>query len=290
MGKLREIWSKFTDTRPGRIICKTLGGFWSDDGAILAGNLAYLTLLTLFPFFIFCVTLAGTLGRTDDGLEAINFLMRSVPREASEALIGPINEVVAGKTKGGLLTFGAIVTVWTAAGFIETVRVIILKAFDKAPEQSMWYTRLQSTLIVIGSAIILLLAMTAQFALNGIRTFLETHIPWAGFLWLLRIVSYGIAPLILIFGLYWLFRALTPRECRPMSFWPGAVLTSFIWLATVNLLPLALTMLGSYSVTYGSLAGVIITLLFFYILGMGLVLGAEFNAALRRETLQGQET
>ena len=52
------------------------------------------------------------------------------------------------------------------------------------------------------------------------------------------------------------------------------------WLVTVELLPAVLGLLGGYDLTYGSLAGVMITLLFFFVIGLGVVIGAELNAAL----------
>jgi membrane protein len=86
----------------------------------------------------------------------------------------------------------------------------------------------------------------------------------------------------LFFTFYVLFVALTPsryrrRGCRK---WPGALLVTVWWLATVELLPTVLGLLGGYSLTYGSLAGVMIALLFFFVVGLGVVIGAELNAAL----------
>jgi membrane protein len=52
------------------------------------------------------------------------------------------------------------------------------------------------------------------------------------------------------------------------------------WLATVELLPIVLSLFGGYTRTYGSLAGVMIALIFFFVVGLGVVIGAELNAAL----------
>ena len=81
---------------------------------------------------------------------------------------------------------------------------------------------------------------------------------------------------------YVLFFALTParyrkRQCRK---WPGALLITAWWLATVEVLPNILGLLGGYNLTYGSLAGVMIALIFFFVIGLGVVTGAELNAAL----------
>jgi membrane protein len=81
---------------------------------------------------------------------------------------------------------------------------------------------------------------------------------------------------------YILFLALTPSryrkiECRK---WPGALLVTTWWLLTVELLPRAIGLFGGYALTYGSLAGVMVALVFFFVIGLGVVTGAELNAAL----------
>jgi membrane protein len=94
---------------------------------------------------------------------------------------------------------------------------------------------------------------------------------------------YRIAPAVTMFlTFYALFIALTParyrrRDCRN---WPGAALITVWWIVTVEILPNAIGLLGNYDLTYGSLAGVMITLIFFFVIGLGVVMGAELNAAL----------
>lgn len=291
MTRLRNLWTSLTESRTGQVVSETVKGFFDDNGGILAGNLAYMSLLTLFPFFIFCVSLAGFFGRTDEGLEAVRTLMASVPSQVADVLGGPINQVLEGSAKRGLLTFGVIVTIWTAANFIETVRVVVLVAYNQTATRSLWFQRLQSTLLVIASALILFSSMIVQFILNTTLKLLQDYLPWfTSVIDFMKIVGTGVAPAILVLGLYGIFRALTPREALPARHWPGALLTAAIWIAASQVLPRVLTLMGSYNVTYGSLAGIIITLLFFYVLGIGLVLGAQLNAALRQDQLRQAET
>ena len=94
---------------------------------------------------------------------------------------------------------------------------------------------------------------------------------------------YRLVPAVTLFcTFYGLFFALTPARYRKHGCrkWPGALLITAWWLATVELLPVVLGLFGGYSLTYGSLAGVMITLLFFFAVGLGVVIGAELNAAL----------
>jgi membrane protein len=115
-----------------------------------------------------------------------------------------------------------------------------------------------------------------------VQQFLVERIPGAddlvGLLTLMRA-----APALVLFGsLYLLFYVLTPKRYRYSNCrkWPGAAFVAMWWVATTALLPIILSSLVDYDLTYGSLAGVIISLFFFFIIGLGLVIGAELNAAL----------
>ncbi len=88
----------------------------------------------------------------------------------------------------------------------------------------------------------------------------------------------------LFVALYLIFFALTPKRYRMLGcpMWPGALATTLVWVGTTMVMPWVLSQFSDYTLTYGSLAGVIVALLFFYIIGLGLVVGAHFNAALAK--------
>ena len=92
-----------------------------------------------------------------------------------------------------------------------------------------------------------------------------------------------IVPAFGLFGsLYLLFYTLTPKQYRKRRYpkWPGALATTLWWIAVTVSLPPAIRSFFNYDKTYGSLAGIMIALFFFYLVGLGMVIGAELNAAL----------
>jgi membrane protein len=136
--------------------------------------------------------------------------------------------------------------------------------------------------LIIGSVIILLIAFASTVLLSSIQQFIVRMIPGAddliGLLTLFRVV-----PALVLFGaLYLLFVALTPGRYRKVAClkWPGPAFVTIWWLATTALLPAALSSLGGYDTTYGGLAGIIIALFFFFMIGLGVTIGAQLNAAL----------
>ena len=268
-----------------RIMLDTLNGTF-EHGFTHAGNLAYLSLVTLFPFVILLASVAGELGRTADGLAAVAGFIDALPKGVAELVAPTIRDVVAAPATGGIVTFGLLVALWTTSGVLVTLRTIVQQAYGTPSEMPFWRWRLLGLVEVLALVIILLLAFAAQVLVTGAETFVYRLMPMAAevfpALGLQRIV-----PAVLLFLALWaLFSLLCPRRFRIAPSWPGALLTAAAWTATTLALPRALTLFGDYALTYGSLAGVIIALLYFYIIGLGLVLGAQLNAAVGRARLE----
>jgi membrane protein len=277
-------------TRPCRVVGRIITGTWT-DGFVFAGNLAYLSLLTLFPFFIVVATIAGAFGRTDDGIHAVNAFLRTVPPDVGKLLAAPVRAVIAARSGKGLLTLGILVTLWTVSGFIETIREIIRRAYGTTSTRKVWEYRVGAILLIVGAVLLMVIAFIVQVVMTAVEQFVVQLLPFKEHL--INIVGFSrIAPALALFGSLWgLFYALTPRKYRDIGcpVWPGALLIASVWIWTTMLLPVVLGMFGSYDRTYGSLAGVIVALLFFYIIGLGVVFGAQLNAALAIVPKLGQK-
>jgi membrane protein len=252
-----------------------------DDGFIHAGNLAYLALLAIFPFLILSAAVARIFGRTEDTAKSVASILGRMPETVRSVLAGPIDEVLQGRS-GALLWFGAIIGLWTAASFIETIRDILRRAYGVKYSASFWQYRLASMAVILASVVLLFIAFGVTVLLTSVQQFVTAQLPFSEGLGH-ELGIYRIAPAITLYlTFYVIFLALTPAryriiECRK---WPGAFVVTIWWLITVELLPRVIGLFGGYEATYGSLAGVMVALIFFFVIGLGVVAGAELNAAL----------
>jgi membrane protein len=252
-----------------------------NDGFIHAGNLAFLSILALFPFFILATAIAQLLGQSADGAKTVATILSQLPPQVASVLAGPVNEVLTVRT-GTLLWLGALVGLWTAASFIETIRDILRRAYGVKFSAPFWTYRLLSIAWILVAVLMLMAAFGATILLTSIQHAVVERMPGSSGL-ATTLGIYRIAPAIALFvTFYFTLLALTPSRYRKIGCrkWPGALLITVWWLATAELLPLALSWLGGYEITYGSLAGVAIVLIFFFVIGLGVVTGAELNAAL----------
>ncbi|PHR21898.1 MAG: ribonuclease BN [Sphingopyxis sp.] len=251
------------------------------DGFTFAGNFAYMSLLAVFSFFIIAAAIIGGFGQTDIGTEFVEAFLVTVPPSVASALHDPIRDAMTART-GPLLWLSAGIGLWTTTSLIETIREILHRAYGVEAQRPFWEYRLTSIMLILISVFVAMFALSAQFVLAGISGFLGNYFQaiQASALWLS--LSNAVPFLVLFATLYLLFRLLTPRQYRPRQYpkWPGAVFISGWWLLITGLLPVFLKYAANYQLTYGSLAGVIITLIFFYLVGLGMVIGAEINAAL----------
>lgn len=286
LGALRE--KVKAGWRPFEVVKRVVVGVYS-DGFIHAGNLAYLALLSIFPFVIVAAAVARLFGQTEEGLNAVNALLVTMPDDVARVLQTPIHDVLEARS-GNLLWFGALIGLWTTGSFIETIRDIIRRAYGVSYSRPFWEYRLGSLGMIFVAVIVAMIALSLSVAASSIQGFLIDLIPGAdrlvGLLTLFQVV-----PALALFGsIYALFYVLTPKRYRDgCPKWPGAAFVAAWWVATAYVLPLALARVGNYDLTYGSLAGVMIAMIFFFIVGLGLVIGAELNAALAEPGEAAQE-
>lgn len=262
------------------------------DGFIHAGNLAYVSIVSLFPFFIVTAAVFSAFGGEKERAASVGAVLVALPPAAAQALAPVAGDVILARN-GPPLWIGAVVALWTVSGMIETIRDILRRAYGAAPESRLWWRyRLGAGGVCLLAAILVLIALYAQVAITAALTFVLSSVggllgKGAGVAVLLFLSQ--IVPLVVLYGaIYLLFVALTPAEFsgRGAPRWPGALLVAAWWGLVLAVLPLLLRSVLHYNATYGSLAGIMITLFFFWLVGLGLVAGAELNAILARRGAQ----
>ncbi len=272
-------------SKPFEVIHRVAIGVYS-DGFIHAGNFAYLTLLTVFPFFIVMAAITQLIGRPDENLKAIQSMLVALPPGVAQLIQSAAQEMLQART-GPLLWFGAIVGLWTVSSFIETIRDILRRAYGTGYGRPFWHYRIAGIAITFVSVLLILFALAARLAVTAMEEVVFRYIPAAQTVLSVELgrMSTSVAVFLGLFVIFW---TLAPPEYRGRAFpkWPGALVTTLWWTGALALLPPALSLFGGYALTYGSLAGVIVALLFFWIVGFGLVIGAHLNAALANPAIK----
>ena len=269
---------------PGSRAWEVIKRVWTgvfNDGSIHAGNLAYMIVIALFPFFITGAALFSFVGEASQRAAAIDTVLIALPPVVATTIEPVARSVIEART-GWLLWIGGIFGLWTVGSLVETIRDILRRAYGTRWEHAFWRYRLMSTGITLASVVLILLSIFAQVLIGAAQEMIGAYLPQfenvAGNLALTRFV-----PTLVLYGALWLlFISLTPGRYRGREYpkWPGAVLVTAWWIGVTTVLPRLLRTVFSYDLTYGSLAGIMIALFFFWLVGLGMVAGAELNAAL----------
>jgi len=270
--------------RPGsrlfEIVRRVANGAWH-DGFIHAGNLAYMTLLALFPFFIALAAIFSALGEAGRLDASIDAVLAAMPPRVAEVLSPVARDVVAAR-HGWLLWIGGLFGLWTATSLVETIRDILHRAYGTPKTRAYWRYRLYSTGLIFGSVLLLLISLSSQVLISAVQEIIAVLFPRLDGALDQIVVTRTISAASLFGSIFGLFLLLTPAAYKGSRYpkWPGAALVTGWWLLVAWALPQVLRNFFVYDLTYGSLAGVMISLFFFWLVGLGMVVGAELNAAL----------
>lgn len=253
-----------------------------DGGTLLAGHIAFASLFALFPFLIFLTTLAGEFGQGAAAQTFIDFGLGSIPNEVRAAIEPAVGEVLKGGRQG-LMTISILAALWAVSSAFEAARYALNLAYEVKRTRAIWWQRLQSLVMVLILAVVIIIAMAIVVGAPLIWTLAEyLEISTEGWSGVYRLVRFGLSVILMLTFVLPLYRWLPNRRVGSLEVLPGALLAVVVWLVAASLYSWYLQNLGRFSVTYGSLGGVVATLLFFYITAVIFIFGAEVNAASRR--------
>ena len=261
-----------------RFLREVFRRYGADQSPVLAGYIAYAAMLAGFPFLIFTITLAGaTIGQSYSA-EAVQLMFDTLPAHVARTL-EPVLQEVIGVDRGGILTIALLGTIYGASNGVEAVRIGLDRAYDVEKPRNFLVNRLVSiAFVLLGFTVfgcLAVLIIFAPLAFHILETATDIRIP-AG----TDIARYAIGA-VLLYCLLWLMHRILPaREMHKMKLWPGIFTSIAVWVAAASALSVYLAYAPSYALTYGALAGVVVTLLFFYLTGTAIILGAQVNAVL----------
>lgn len=250
--------------------------FNRNDGWAMAGYIAFSCILSLFPFLIAAATLIGIAVGQERSGEIIDAIFNIVPAHVA-LTIEPVVIEVLSKSSGRVLTASTLFAIWVASSAVESFRVAFDRAYRVDDPRGIIHNRLLAIgLVFLGSITAALLGVSILFA-GPILAFVEQFAPLPPGAYS---ITYGFGVIVLVSFLFIMHRVLPGRSMKGTQTWPGVLVTTILWITAATVFTTYLSFTPAYTITYGTLAGVMITLMFFYITGLTIIYGAELNASL----------
>lgn len=257
--------------------------FQEDDGPALAGHVAFSALLGGVPFIILTANITAWILGDGQGQAAIDTLFQYAPPHIAQTLEPVLLDIFRG-TSGSLLTASAFGALWFSSNAFEAIRT----AFDRAYDMGASHSWLKGRLISIGcvllgavaSMVLGVLIVLGPLVIQFAEGFLDVTVPFAA-----NLARYGIGFVVFVIFILMLHLLLPRHRLSLRELWVGVLVSALLWVFAASCFSLYLSYTPTYISTYGTLAGVAITLVFLYISGMAIIYGAKVNALLakRRE-------
>jgi membrane protein len=262
---------------------------FADEAIPLAGNIAFRVVFSMFPFLIFLTALAGFFGSDELAQGVVNFLLEVAPEELVKPLAPEIRSILT-VPRTGLLSVSALITIWSAMGGVDSVRVGLNRAYDVRETRSLWWLYGINVLFVIASAIFLLIfALLIVFA-PLLLQLIETHAPaLRGHLVTLEQLRFPIGIVLLTGVVLVCHRVLPARPRSVLAVLPGVLLTVVAWVVMSAVFSVYLLNFNTFASTYASLSGVFTAMFFVYLAALVLILGGEVNRVLEVRRLMRAE-
>jgi membrane protein len=267
------------------VLRKTRREFGEDQCTDLAAALTYYSVLALFPAAIAVVSLLGVIGKAQDSVDTVLNVLRPLVSSSTLDTVRPSLEQIAHSQGAGLaLVLGLLGALWSASGYVSAFGRAMNRIYEIDEGRPFWKLR-PTMLLVTLLAILLVAVVLVMLIVSGpLATSIGDQIglgSQALLVW--NIAKWPVIALVVMLVVAMLYYA-TPNVKQPKFRWlsVGAVVAIVIWVLASVAFAFYVATFGSYNKTYGSLAGVIVGLLWIWITNVALLLGAEIDSELER--------
>lgn len=247
------------------------------DGVEHAGYLAFLSIFSLFPFLIFLIAIVGFFGASEVGAQIVHTILAAAPKEMAEALAPRIDEIISGPPQS-FLTIAIIGVIWTASSSVEGCRTILNRAYRVHFPPPYVLRRLISILEFFVIIFILVSVVIIFIVVPNLLTKFEDKFSFRlpinyEFFHIHHLAIFA----VLVCAASMLYYALPNAKQKITQTVPGSILAVLLWFGLERLFSIYLDNFHQFNLVYGSLAGMIVSLMFFYLISLAFILGAEFN-------------
>ncbi|GAA2618229.1 YihY/virulence factor BrkB family protein [Streptomyces vastus] len=269
----------------GAVLKGTLREFKKDELTDRAAALTYYGILALFPALLALISLIGIAGQTATR-EVLDNIQRLAPGAARDVLSNAVQQLQGNAGIGSVMAIvGLVLAVWSASGYVAAFIRSANAVYDIPEGRPVWKVlpvRVGVTVVLMIMAVVsaVIVVFTGALA-RQVGTTLgvgDTALTvWSYAKWPVLVVLVT----VMIAILYWATPNARVRGFRWIT--PGSFLALVIWMAASAGFALYVANFASYNRTYGTLAGVIVFLVWLWITNLAILLGLEFDAELARQ-------
>ena len=258
----------------------------------VAAGLAYYFLLSLFPLLILLATVLGYLPIPNLFNQILDFAARFIPHDAM-GLVRKILQSVLTPSRGGLLSFGIVGTLWAASGGFSAMIDALDIAYDARKNRPMVKQRLLALGLTFMTGGLMALAMVLTLVGNRAGYFLSNVLHLSRiFAQSWGLIRWGIIAACIVLSMELLYFFGPNVKQRFKHTLPGAIVGTTLWILISLAVNIYISNFANYNKTYGTIGAVIALMFWLYVSSIAILIGAELNSELLKvegKKLQGQQ-
>jgi membrane protein len=277
-----------TNLRWSELLKRTARETQADNGLGLAAQLAYYFFLALFPTLLFLIALAGVFASEGLVTRVVDMLGGAAPPDVINIIRRQLISLSQGN-QGGIMTLGVVAALWSSSAAMVALIDSLNRAYDVEDARPWWKQRLTAILLTVGVAVFILASFALVIAGPELAESIAGRVGLgAAFEWSWKILQWPIvfALVAMAFGLIYYFAPDVDQDFVFLT--PGSVLATMLWLVGSLAFRFYVVNFGSYNETYGTIGGIMILLLWLYISGLCVIIGAEMNAEIEHASEHGK--
>lgn len=267
---------------------KFIEQFQKDNVPILSAAQAYYYFLSIFPLIVVCFALIPYFNINPQ--DAVTFIGNVLPSEIANVFEENIVSLVDTQ-RGGLLTVGIIGALWSSSAGINAFIKSTNEAYHVEETRNFLVVRLISLGLTLGMIVTLVVAILVPVFGDVILSFVSSIVGFSGTMEILLQILRWAVSLLAITGFLLILYRFAPNKRIPFKYiFPGALTASILWLLISLGFSFYVSNFSNYSATYGSLGGIIVLMIWFFLTGMVLMIGAVVNVLNYRHHHSVEET
>lgn len=258
-----------------------------DDASGLSAQLSYYFMLSLFPMLLFLLSIVPVVGVKQSTIR--DLIKDHVPSDYAPQVSSIIGDIMD-NASGGLLSIGLIAALWSASNGMTALMNAFNVAYDVEDSRNFVVAKLYSVLFTLAMIIVMPVALVLPTFGQQIGDLLFGPLGLGDQVkWLFDTIRF-VLPVIVVLIAFMVLYTLAPNvKIKLLSVIPGAIFATIVFLGGSYLFGFYISNFANYSKTYGSIAGIIILMLWLYITGFIIIIGAEINAIFhQRKVVRGK--
>lgn len=271
------------------IITRTVREAMADNIMGMAAQLAYYFFFSLFPALLLLIAIASYFPVQTLVDQVFKSMSGFAPPDALTIITDQIQKITQAKP-GGLLTFGVAAALWSSSSAMSAIISTLNSAYDIEEGRPWWKVQLTAILLTLGLALFILVSVA--LVMIG-PTLAEKVADWvhlgAAFVWTWKILQWPLVFALACTGIALVYYFAPDAEQDWVWLTPGSILSTVLFLFASLAFKYYVVNISSYAATYGALGGVMVLMLWFYISGVVILIGAEMNAEIEHASPYGKE-